>query len=156
MIHAGLKLDIPGDFAIDQAMISFRAPDPVVSRAPVMQKVTTIRPSLIVHRREVGDTDLAIMAGEITAELITSINGLSALTTEAFSYADDAPGVMVGFDFGAAEVGTARQYHALRKDGSVLTTITLTIDKLTLNEATKNKWLALISSVVRDGDGVIR
>ena len=157
MQHAGLKLDLPPDFTVDQAMISFRAPPPTATEPRLLQKQTTIRPSLIVHRRDVGDTaTLPLLAGEITAELVTSITGLSALTSESFAYADGAPGILVGFDFGADEVGTARQYHALRKDDRILTTLTLTIDKLTLNEATKTKWLALLSSVVRDGDGGIR
>ena len=118
-----------------------------------MQKQTPIRPSFIVHRREVGDTALELLAGEVTAELVASIGGLSALTTETLAYADGARGFIVSFDFAAAEVGTARQYHALRKDGGVLTTLTLTIDKLSLNDATKQKWLALLSSAVTDGDG---
>ncbi len=157
MQHAGLKLDTPPDFVVDQAMISFRAPAPTALEPRLLQKQTTIRPSLIVHRRDVGEAaTLPILAGEITAELVSSITGLSALTSEAFAYADGAAGILIGFDFGADEVGTARQYHAIRKDGRILTTLTLTIDKLTLNDATKSKWLTLLSSAVRDGDGGIR
>lgn len=155
--HAGLKLDTPADFIIDQAMISFRAPPPTALEPRLLQKQTAIRPSFIVHRRDVGDAAaLPVLAGEITAELVSSISGLSALTTEAFAYVDGAPGILVGFDFGSDEVGTARQYHALRVDDRILTTLTLTIDKLTLNDAAKTKWLTLLSSVVRDGDGGIR
>jgi hypothetical protein len=157
MIHAGLKLDTPNDFVIDQAMISFRAPAPTTGDPRVLHKQTPIRPSLIVHRRDAGaESDIGILAGEITAELVTSVPGLSALTTESFSFVDGAPGILVGFDFGAPEVGTARQYHALRVDGPILTTLTLTIDKLTLNEPTKAKWLGVLASVVRDGDGEIK
>lgn len=157
MRFAGLAIDTPADFTVDQAMISFRAPPPTAIEPRLLQKQTPIRPSLIVHRRDVGDAaSLPVLAGEITAELVSSISGLSALTTESFAYADGAPGILVGFDFGADEVGTARQYHALRKDERILTTLTLTIDKLTLNEPTKTKWLKLLSSVVRDGDGGIR
>lgn len=157
MRHAGLAIDTPPDFVVDQAMISFRAPAPTALEPRLLQKQTAIRPSLIVHRRDVGEAaTLPVLAGEITAELVSSITGLSALTSETFAYADGAPGILIGFDFGADEVGTARQYHAIRKDERILTTLTLTIDKLTLNEATKTKWLALLSSAVRDGDGGIR
>jgi hypothetical protein len=157
MQHAGLTLDTPSDFIIDQTMVSFRAPPPTGGDPRVLQRQTAISPSLIVHRRFVGnEAALEILAGEVTAELVTSIDGLSALTTEAFSFADGAPGLLVGFDFGAEEVGTARQYHAMRKDGAVLTTMTLTIDKLTLNDAQKTRWLQVLASAVTEGDGGLR
>lgn len=157
MRHAGLAIDTPADFVVDQAMICFRAPAPTAPEPRLLQRQTTVRPSLIVHRRDVGEAaSLPVLAGELMAELVSSLTGLSALTNEAFSYADGAPGVLVGFDLGAEEVGTARQYHALRKDGRLLTTTTLTVDKLTLNDATKARWLSLLASIVRDGDGAIR
>jgi hypothetical protein len=156
MQHAGLKLDTPPEFVMDQTMVSFRAPPPTEGDPRLLQRQTAIRPSLIVHRRYVGDVSVEVLAGEVTAELVTSIVGLSALTTESFDYADGAIGILVGFDFAADEVGTARQYHALRKDGPVLTTITLTIDKLSLNDAQKTRWLTMIASAVKDGDGGLR
>lgn len=156
MRHAGVQIDTPPDFEIEQAMISFRGPAPTPIEARALQRQTVIRPSLIVNRRDVGpDATLGILAGEVTAELVSTIDGLSALATEAFSYADGEPGVIVSFDFAAPGVGTARQYHAVRLDGRILTTVTLTIDKLTLTEPIKAKWLALLSSVVRAGDGGI-
>jgi hypothetical protein len=155
--NLNLAIDPPPGFVVDQAMVSFRAPAPTAPEPRVLQKQTAIRPSLIVHRRDVGpDATLGVLAGEITAELVTSITGLSALTTESFAYADGAPGVIVGFDFGAEEVGTARQFHALRVDGRVLTTLTLTVDRLTLNDATKAKWIGVLASVVKNGNGSLR
>jgi hypothetical protein len=154
--HAGLRLDPPEDFVIDQTMISFRAPAPTAGDPRVLQKQTAIRPSLIVHRRDVGAmAPLEILAGEVTAELVSTVSGLSGLSSEAFTFADGAVGIIISFDFAAPEVGTARQYHALRKDNAVLTTLTLTIDKLTLNEATKSRWLALFASAVADGTGAL-
>lgn len=153
MRHGGLRFDPPSEFAIDQTMLSLRAPPAAAGDPRVMQKQTSIRPSFIMHRRDVGETTLEILTGEVTAELVQSVGGLSELATEAFSYADGASGFIISFDFAAPEVFSARQYHALRKDGGVLTTLTLTIDKLSLNDATKAKWLAMLSSVVPDGDG---
>lgn len=150
MRHGGLRFDPPADFTIDQTMVSLRAPPPTSGDPRVMQRQTAIRPSLIVHRRDVGDTALEVLAGEVTAELVASIGGLTGLTTESFSFADGAVGLMVGFDFAAAEVMSARQFHALRKDGPLLTTLTLTVDKLSLNEAGRAKWLAMLSSAVPD------
>jgi hypothetical protein len=153
MKHLGLQLDVPDEFAIDQTMVSFRAPAPVAADPRVMRRQTVVRPSLLVHRREVGDTALEILAGEVTAELLSSIGGLSGLVTEPLSYADGASGVVVAFDFGSAEVGTARQFHALRKDRGVLTTVTLTLDKLQLTDSTKQKWLTMLASAMPAGDG---
>jgi hypothetical protein len=143
-----LRFDPPADFTVDQTMISLRAPPPTSGDPRVMQRQTAIRPSLIVHRRDVGDTALEILVGEVTAELVASIGGLSGLSSEAFAFQDGAHGVIVGFDLAAAEVMSARQFHALRKDGPVLTTLTLTVDKLSLNDAGRAKWLAVLSSAV--------
>jgi hypothetical protein len=150
---SGLSLDVPADFSVDQTMMSFRAPAPTSGDPRVLHKQTTIRPSLIVHRRIVGDTALEIVAGEVMAELVSSVAGLNGLATEAMTFRDGSPGVIVSFDFGSAEVGTARQFHALRKDGAVLTSLTLTVDKLQLGDASKAKWLSLLASAVKDGEG---
>jgi hypothetical protein len=153
LIRLGLNIDLPADFAIDQAMLSFRAPAAVVGDPRVLRRQTVIRPSLMLHRRDVGDTALEVLAGEVTAELLASIPGLTALTTETIAFVDGHDGVVVGFDFGAPEVGTARQFHALRKDGTLLTTVTLTLDKLQLNDAAKQKWWAMLASTTPDASG---
>jgi hypothetical protein len=156
MTIAGLRLALPAEFAVDQVMSSWRAPAPTSGDPRVLQRQTTIRTSLIVHRREAGaDASLEVLAGEVTAELLSSIGGLSGLTTETLTFADGAMGMVIGFDFGAPEVGTARQFHALRKDGTVLTTITLTVDKLSLNDANLERWRLLMSSAVIDGQGTL-
>jgi hypothetical protein len=154
-VHAGLHLALPPEFTIDQTMVSFRAPPPTAGDPRVLQKQTPIRPSLIVHRRDVGDVALEILAGEITAELVQSVGGLSGLTTEALSYDDGDLGIIISFDFAAPEIGTARQYHVVRKDGPILTTLTLTIDKLTLTDSAKTRWLAFFAAVARDGNGAL-
>jgi hypothetical protein len=157
MLFSGLSLDLPAGFAADEAMLSLRAPTPAKSLvAPVAQKQTPIRPSLIVHRRLVGpDVPLEMLAGEVCAELASSIVGLTQMATESFAFKDGAPGFLVGFDFPAAEVGTARQYHALRKDGALLTTATLTLDALTLTPAAKATWLATLASIVTHETGAL-
>ena len=156
MHHAGLHLDLPLEFSADQTMVSFRAPPPVKPDARVIQRQTAIRTSFIVHRRDVGsDAGLGILAGEVTAELVSSVAGLSAMTTESIAFRDGAPGIVIGFDFGAPEVGTARQFHALRKDGAVLTTLTLTVDKMTLNNDKKTHWFTLLQSAVPHGNGAL-
>jgi hypothetical protein len=77
---------------------------------------------------------------------VSSVGGLSGLVTEAFDYADGAIGFLVSFDVAAAEVGTARQFHALRKDDTVLTTLTLTLDKLQLTDDGKRRWFDVLAS----------
>lgn len=152
---AGVSIVAP-DFTVDEVVCSLRAPAPVVGDPRVLQKQTAIRPSLIVHRRATGAVaSLEILTGEVVAELVSSITGLSALTTESMAFVDDCVGTLIGFDFPAAEVGTARQYHALRLDSGVLTTLTLTIDALTLNEAGKAAWLTILASTTLDGAGAL-
>jgi hypothetical protein len=154
MQHAGLRLDPPPDFVIDQVMFSFKGKAPTTGDPRVLQKQTPIRPTLILHRRDVGeDAPLEVLAGEVTAELVTSVPGLSELASEQMRFADGAPGMIVSFSFALEEVGTARQFHALRKDGAVLTTLTLTVDKLALNDAAKERWLSVLASAVTHGDG---
>lgn len=152
---AGVSIVAP-DFTVDEVVCSLRAPAPVAADPRVLQKQTAIRPSLIVHRRATGVVaSLEILAGEVVAELVSSITGLSALTSEAMTFVDGSAGMLIGFDFPAAEVGTARQYHALRLDHGVLTTLTLTIDALTLNDAGKAAWLKILSSTTLDGSGAL-
>ncbi|HMQ73811.1 MAG TPA: ABC transporter permease, partial [Rubrivivax sp.] len=92
--------------------------------------------------------------GEVPAELVSSVAGLSGLTTEAFAFKDGAPGMIVSFDFGAPEVGTARQYHALRNDGRVLTTLTLTVDATVREMMGLNAYIdrRLLNRLLGDGD----
>lgn len=154
MQHAGLRLDPPPDFVVDQVMFSFKGQPAAAGDPRVLQKQTAIRPSLIVHRRDVGEhAALEVLAGEVTAELVTSVPGLSELASEEMRFADGAAGMMVSFSFALEEVGTARQYHALRKDGGVLTTLTLTVDKLALTDTVKERWLSVLASAVKHGDG---
>jgi hypothetical protein len=156
MRHGGLQFDLPPDFGVDQVMISLRGAPATAPDPRVLQKQTPIRPSLIINRRHVGNTaSLEVLAGEVTAELVTSVPGLSELATEEMAFNDGAPGIIVSFSFALEELGTARQLHALRKDGNVLTTLTLTIDKLSLNDAGKQRWFNLIASTVKDGEGAL-
>ena len=154
MQHAGIRFDPPDDFVVDQVTFSLRGPAPASGDPRVLQKQTAIRPTLIVHRRDVGaHAPLEILAGELTAELVTSVPGLSELASEEMRFSDGAPGVIVSFAFALDEVGTARQFHAMRKDGAVLTTVTLTVDKLALTDAAKERWLGVLASTVTQGAG---
>lgn len=147
MHHAGLSLNAPPDMVIEQSMFALRAPPSAAVDARLLHKQTPIRTSLIVHRREVGAVaTLEVLAGEVAAELVSSVSGLSGLVTEAFDYEDGAIGFLVSFDVAAAEVGTARQFHALRKDDTVLTTLTLTLDKLQLTDDGKRRWFDVLAS----------
>ena len=147
MNHAGLFLDAPADMVMEQTMVAMRAAPSAVVDPRVLNRQTPIRTSLIVHRRQVGPhATLEVLAGEVAAELVSSVGGLSGLVTEAFDYADGAIGFLVSFDVAAAEVGTARQFHALRKDDTVLTTLTLTLDKLQLTDDGKRRWFDVLAS----------
>lgn len=156
MSLAGLSLTPPPDFVVDQTMITWRAPAPTQGDPRFLHKQAAIRPNLIIHRREVGaNVPLEVLAGEVTAELVSSVPGLGALTSESFTFADGTLGIIIGFDFSAATLGSARQYHVLRKDGGVFTTMTLTLDKLTLNDAARARWMTFFASAAVNGNGAL-
>jgi hypothetical protein len=143
----GLRFDPPDGFLADEVMVSLRAPPPQLVDPRVLQKQVPVRANLIVHRRRIGDeADLELCAGEICAELVNSVVGMQSLTTERFAFDDGAPGMIVGFDFPAAEAATVRQYQALRIDDGVLSILTLTIDGARLNDDAKATWLKCLSS----------
>lgn len=146
MLFDGLELQPPADFQVEESMLTLRAP-PGVSEPRMLQKQIPVRANLIVHRRRVGaNATLALLAGEVTAELASTVIGLRNLTTEPIKFDDDRDGVIVAFEFPLRDVAGVRQFHALRLDGEIFTDVTLTVDGTTLNDAAKQKWLAVLTS----------
>lgn len=147
-IH-GLQLDLMPDFAVDEVMVSLRGPEVGGLKDPrMLQKQLPVRPSLIIHRRVVGNSAaLDMLVGEICAELISSINGMQDLRTEALAFDDGARGSMIVFDFPVSAGARVRQFQAARLDGPVLTTLTLTVDAVTLNDKARDAYLKSLASV---------
>lgn len=144
----GIVLDPPEGFVAEESMVSFRAPVASQLTDPrMMQKQMPIRPNLIVHTRKVRDGQkLQDLVAEATAELMRSVPGLINLASSQLPFADAAVGTLLMFDFSAGDASTVRQYHALRLDGGMLTTLTMTVNALGLTESMQANHVALLAS----------
>lgn len=143
----GLTFDTPQGFEPDEAVLSFRAPMPALSTPLAMNKTLTVRPNLIVHRRVVADgASIEMLTGEICAELANAMSSMENMATAEMKFKDGAHGMLVSFDFAANEHAKVRQFQALRLDGSLFTTLTLSVDATTLNDATMKHWLDVLAS----------
>jgi hypothetical protein len=132
----GLSFEPPAEFDVSEVMITLRGPDTsALKEARALQPQFPIRPNLIVHRRpapEGGELDL--LAAEMCAELLTTVEGIKDLKTEEVTLKDDAPGRLVSFDFPAGKAMTVRQFQLLRLDADALWTMTLTLDSASLTD----------------------
>lgn len=144
----GLPFVPPEGFLVSEVMVSLKAAPRTDLKDPrVLQPQHSIRPNLIVHRREIpAGANVDMVCGEICAELVNSIEGMKNLATERFSFLDGASGRVVSFDFPAGKAATVRQYQALRLDDCVLTTLTLTVDATTLTHDVKERYLTSLAS----------
>lgn len=129
-------------------MLSLRGPAVGDLKDPrMLQKQSPVRPSLIVHRRVVGtEASLDLLCGEVCAELVNSVEGMQDLRTEAFPFEDGVKGSLVVFDFSVKHGAHVRQFQALRLDGPVLTSLTLTVDAVTLNDKAKENYFKALAS----------
>lgn len=145
----GLSYDAPAGFEPVEVMVTLKGPATDDLKDPrAMQSQFPIRPNLILHRREVrpGAT-VDMLCGELCAELVSAIDGMKNLATGAFAFADDAAGMLVSFDFPAGKAATVRQFQAMRLDGDVFTTATLTVDASTLTDDKKERFFDAIGSI---------
>ena len=150
----GLEFQLPEAYQPSETMITLRAdaPDPGL---PVMGRQLKVNPNLIIHRRPAPkDRAVEMIAGEMMAEMAASIADMENLTTEAFDFRDNVPGIIIGFDFGAGQHARLRQFHALRVDDGTLTTSTLTVDAQTLNDSNKAEYLAILASPTPNGTSI--
>lgn len=142
----GLELTPPPDFQVEEASLSLRAA-PGATDPRLLQKQIPIRANLIVHRRRVSAAStLSLLVAEVTAELASTVVGIRGLATEDIVFDDGQKGVVVGFEFPMKEVAAVRQFHALRLDDGIFTNLTLTVDGMTLNDAAKKRWWAVLTS----------
>lgn len=136
---------MPQDFAADEVMMSFRAPPPALKTPLLLNKQITVRPNLIVHRRPIDpQTSVELVCGEICAELASSIPDLQNLATSRLQFADQVIGMLVIFDYSARDA-SVRQYQAIRVDGGMLTTLSLTIDGLSLDQETHAHYVSVLT-----------
>jgi len=149
-IFQGLTFETPDDYGFDEAMLTLRSTAADELKEPMMlQKQWPVRSNLIIHRRVVHeDATLELLAGEICAELVSSVAGMENLAMERFPFADGAEGMIIAFDFALTKKVNAavRQYQALRLDDQRLTSLTLTVDRNKMTERGKADVLELLGS----------
>ena len=149
----GLTYDAPAGFEPVEVMVTLKGPAVDDLKDPrALQKQYPIRPNLILHRREVrpGAT-VDMLCGEVCAELVSSISGLSNLLTGPFEFSDKSEGMLVTFDFPAGKAATVRQFQAMRLDGDSFTTATLTVDASTWSDAREEQLFGSIASIGAPG-----
>jgi len=144
-----LNFDAPEGFTHSELMVTFKGPDITALREPrAMQSQFPIRPNLIVHKRAAAaGATVEMLAAEMCAELLTSIDGLKDLNTEAFTFSDKSEGRLVSFDFAAGKAMTVRQFQAIRLDGAMVSTVTLTLDSAALNEEIWHTYKSALASL---------
>lgn len=146
----GISVETPDDYGFDEAMLTLRssAADELDEPMLTLKKKFPVRSNLIIHRRMVHEeATLEMLSGEICAELVSSVAGMENLAMERFTFADEADGMMIAFDFALAKVkAEVRQYQALRLDDQCLTSLTLTVDRNKMTKQGKADVLALLGS----------
>lgn len=142
-MHVGsLRFEPPAPFACDEQMLSFIAPAPPEAAG---------RTSLLVRQKDVpAGAHLARLAGEALADLAQSVKGISHISKAEIAFDDGQPGMLFAYEFAARGHTVLRQFYALRLDGEKLTSITLTADKASLDDATASSFLDAIASLQLD------
>ena len=142
----GLQLDPPTGFAIEESMFALRAPEPAAQPAAA-NGPPPVRDNLVVRRRQVRpDAELRELAGQMVGELMKSFPSMDGLETSQFDFADGTKGLIVGYRFASMGKVMLRQYHAIRRDGDMLTTLTITVDDERLDLKTRDTYFRAMAS----------
>jgi hypothetical protein len=145
----GLAFTPPPGFTLEETTLALRAPDTVLKEARARQQMVAVRPNLIVRRKPVAPgVSLEAYAGEMCGEVVRSVGGIEGLETSGFKFKDGTVGLIVAFEMAAMTGVTLVQMHALRKDGDVVTTLALTLDKNTPAEARARAVEALATATL--------
>lgn len=144
----GLEIQMPEGFEREETMVAFRAPEPPDLRDPrALQRQLITRPNFVVHRKKAPPgSDLADLAAQTSRELTDSIAGILGLDMAELTFADGATGVLLNYDFPATKAFTLRQYHAIRLDGGIVTTLTLTTVAAAVSEKVQNEYVESLRS----------
>jgi len=141
----GIAVDAPDGFVREETMVSLRVPAEQGFSDPRTR--TPVRPNLVVHRRPERDTDdLARVSARVCSELLTSIPGLSAIESADVQFQDGRRGVMLAYAMPAPKGLEICQWQALRLDGGVLTTLTLSTEKNALTPERKDAYVRALTS----------
>jgi hypothetical protein len=127
----------PEAFRMEEMTIALRQESGKKGPAPSM---------LVQSKRARPGAPIELLAGETAAELARTLGGLENMSKTQFNFDDGGTGVVLAYDF-KASTGQLRQYFVLRLHRDRLCTITITIPRTELNEASAASILKSMASV---------
>lgn len=146
----GIRFEAPESFVREETMVSLRVPEEQGMSDP--RTGTPIRPNVVVHRRPERVADLSRVTARIRAELATAIPGLSPIEAADVTFTDGRPGVLLAYAMPAPKGLEICQLQAMRIDGGVLTTLTISTEKKALTPERKNAYVkSLVSARLSGG-----
>ena len=144
-----LSITPPAGFVEDESITTWRLPaPPVVLKDPkVMQFQAAVRPNLVAIQRRVPEgTALTDLVAQTVADLARHVEGLGAVETTAFAFADGAPGMLLRFTMPVHQKFNVSQLQAVRIDGDVATTLTMSTEASRLDDEHLKSYLACIAN----------
>lgn len=142
----GLQWEPTQNLGLEEVSLTLRIPGSA-SQSASSEKHGSLRPNLIARvLRTKPDTDLDTILQDMCAEIQnTASTLLQDFTVQEFVFADQSKGHLISFVFAFRGVAL-QQYHAVRLDNDLLTTLTLTVDAKLLNESSKHHYLSALAS----------
>lgn len=146
---APLTITPPDGFVADETVSTWRLPAaPVSLKDPrVMQFQAAVRPNLTaIQRRVPAGTALGDLVAQTCGDLVRHIDGLGSIETTAFDFADGAAGMLLKYTMPVHQKFSIFQLQALRIDGEVCTTLTLSTEASRADDATVKTYLSCIAA----------
>ena len=142
-----LKFTPPAEFVEEELMTTWRVPYvPDLKEPRMLQRQMPVRPNLVVHRRTVGEKDLADVTASVCDQLMKSIDGLSKIATSELVFKDGVSGMLLEYSFPAVGSYEVVQLHAMRLDGEVLTSLTLCTEGSRITPEVHRQYRECLSS----------
>jgi hypothetical protein len=142
---AELEVEAPAGFVPEETMTTLRVPAAQGLNDP--RTTTPVRPNLVVHRRPLeGKSELALEVARTRKELSTSVPGISRVESADMTFADGVAGVVLAYSMAAPKGLEVCQLQALRLDGKMLTTLTISTERSHLDDARKAEYLRALAS----------
>jgi hypothetical protein len=149
---SALTFEPPSEFVEEELTLSWRVPNvPGLKEPRMLQTQLPIRPNLVVHRSKVETNDgINNVAARICAQLLSSVEGISAIEPSQLEFRDGVDGVLLEFSFPAAGYQVV-QMHALRLDGDMLTSLTLCTEQSRFSSQERERYRKSLASASLNG-----
>jgi hypothetical protein len=141
----GVVFDAPAEFVREETMVSLRVPASGGAKDPRIEH--PVRPNLVVHRRPAAaGSDLARIAASTGADLARSLPGLSPIESVDLIFADGVKGLLLAYSFPAPKGLRVCQLQALRLDGGMVTSLTVSTEQALLTDAVRVAYVRALAS----------